>query len=383
MSESATYHSSGSFSLDPRGTRLIGQAEPGLALLSLLQAWVLAGARQIEIVRNRTWLKLTRYGGQCPESLPAWSRCLATWKSLGWSVQLAKDETGFQVLRIQRQMTRSELQREGQLLKSRAQFCPVPVFDQGLLLQPEHYARENSRPSRIQSSFHLAEFFWFRPEDLSPGVGLLRRDSQSAGPLLNSLWTYWREIAGKTRRLCWSVPQRLAGVLARHRQVSGFRSHEVGLLQAIPGRENQLFCLADGVVVEERPLDWAEVSGLTLIVDVSRLPRDASGLRLVDGEEFQSYLGDLKRRTLDWIGSRSGEWTQALNSSCIHAPQLRREMGAWLLLWGGGMVTGWAAYLPLPFLGLPWIYWHHHQKRKTRQLLNARLCEFPTVMDRS
>jgi hypothetical protein len=260
------------------------------------------------------------------------------------------------------------LQLEGQLLQQRCRFSPVPILDQGRPLHSEHFSQESS-------CFHLAELYRQGEANVGGGVAVLRRDAAAPNHPVNSSWTYWREFEGQARRIRWHVPQKVAGVVARYRAVEGFRCGMIALLQARPGLPNQLFAVAGGVVVENLALDWPEFSGLTVIFDAAHLPRDGSGLKLVQGLEWQLHLDELRQSLSRWTRERFPAWMRALSNSHVYNPQLKREMGAWFALWGGGMLTGLAPYLPLPFLGLPWILWHHSQRKKTRKVLAQRLAE--------
>lgn len=364
----ATYDSSGTFSVDLERARQQASKfleDPAQAALWVVQAAVASGASQLEFRRSRQRLEVDCHGVRPQPEKVCWARVFDYWQ--GSQVVTGTGRDCWRVS-LERRVSAKFLEQEGLLLRERCPFSPVPVWDQGRPLHPEHFSQE-------PSGFHLAELYRQSDPPQGSGVAVLRRDANSRSSPVNSQSTYWREFEGQARRIRWHFPQRVAGVVARHRTVEGFRCGLIALLQARPGLPNRLFAVSQGVVVESLPLDWAEFSGLTVIWDVGHLPLDGSGLKLVHGPALQGSLDELRQSLLGWTSARGSAWRGALQDSHVYSPQLKREMGAWFALWGGGMLTGLAPYLPLPFLGLPWILWHHSQRKKTRKVLAQRLAE--------
>lgn len=365
----ATYDSSGTFSVDLARARQQASKfleDPAQAILWVVQAAVASGGSQLEFRRSRRRLEIDCHGFRPHPQEACWARVFDFWQ--GAQVVGQNGHDSWRIV-LERRASSQFLQHEGQFLREGCQFAPLPVLDQGRPLHSEHFSHENA-------GFHLAELYRQSDPPVGGGVAVLRKDAAQTGHRVNTPWTYWREFEGQARRVRWHFPQVVAGMVARHRAVEGFRCSLVALLQARPGLPNRLFAVCGGVVVENSPLDWDEFSGLTLIFDAGHLPVDGSGLKLVRGTALQGQLEELRQSLRNWTCSRSLAWKRALQDSHVYSPQLKREMGAWFALWGGGMLTGLAAFLPLPFLGLPWIMWHHSQRKKTRTVLAQRLAEF-------
>ena len=372
------FHSSGVFTLHgARQDQLLGRfslEKPALAVLLLVQGAVKlrATALEIDLERERVHLRV-RLSSPLPDSLPPQLERLG--QIWGPATSLVTNE-GLQQWTWSRPARRTGIHREVQLLTRRARFCPIPLRLNGYILQPENTHYPAARPGKwLRPGYHLAERYTSPLPD-QPGLALFRPDAnRTASQRPNTDHTYWREVEPGTQGLRWWMPWRVAGQVARHKACYGYRVGSAALLLAETGQPTQWVAVSQGVVVEEASPNWPKLPGLCLIFDASRFSTDLSGLKLVHSREFQDWLEEQRQQLTEWIGSRVSGWDAPSRTHNVTSRQNRREIGAWLSLWGVGLVTGVAMYLPLPLLGLPWIVWHHASRKKIFHHWRQRLTE--------
>lgn len=378
MDSEASYDSSGRFTIDAARQRGLlrdyGLEEPAEAVLVGVQGVVETGAEAmaLRLATGRVQLELKNPlfdPGALPEAL---QRALAFWE--GGEAARWQQNGPFWKICIPRQVEPAQVRREKSLLKQRCAFCPIPLKLEGHVLQPGTWSAPLPRKAkRLHPEYHLAEWYWSRGEQ--PGIGLFRPDASDPGPAVNSETTFWRECDKGVEALNWMVPWRVAGQVARQKPVSGYRAGACVVLRAETSGRSEALGVHRGVEVFQQKLPWPELPGLFLLFDASALPVDLSGLTLVDSLKLQGFLSEARQRISQWTLERKRKWRVETRWSGANAWQTRKEVGAWLSIWGLSMLTGAGAFLPLPFLALPWIVWHHGSRRKTVEAWNRRLDE--------
>ena len=367
------FHSSGNFTLNnSRQDSLLGQfslEEPALAVLLLVQGAVAlaASAISIKLEVNRVVLELRLSSAVVEPLPPALQRLDPIWGAAtptknGWTWT--------------RRVKAQQLQREISWLQQRARFCPVPLKLNGYIVQPENHFFAASKPARwLRQGYHLAERLMARQAD-QPGLAVFRPDAGTQKQLRpNSEHTYWRELEDGVESLRWWMPWRVAGQVARLKSCAGYRVSQAAFLLAQSGQPSRIIAVHQGVVVHDGPADWPELPGLCLIFDASQQALDLSGLSLVNSGELREWLQQQRQLLQDWVSQRVERWNVKGRSHNVTSLQNRKEMGAWLSIWGASLITGLAAYLPLPLLGLPWIVWHHSSRKKIFEHWRQRLIE--------
>ena len=368
MTDDARYHSSGQFTLDQASQdQRLGQfslEDPALAPLWLVQAAVELGASaSLRLGRTQVSL-LLRHSG--PVTEPAGiGRARRIWPEVSYHQQ---GDVCSWVFR--RQIGRGQLEREKKCLQQRARFCPIPFKVNGYLLQPENFLWQSRQQGLMPSGYHLAELY-----EPGRGVALFRPDGGASGGRINTAHTYWRETPEGVEPLGWWMPWRVAGQVARLKSCQGFRAGCVALFLGEPGHGSQALAVHHGVVVSEIPLDWPELPGLCVIFDASQRPVDLSGLKLVQTLDLQAWLQQRRAHLAEWVARRLPQWGAEGRGHGVNSRQNRKEAGALLSIWAGTLLTGVAIYLPLPLLGLPWIVWHHHSRKRIFQSWRQRLQE--------
>ncbi len=360
MSE-AIYDSSGSFTVEaPRQRGLLGDrslTEPGLAVLWLVQAAVAAGASEVRFRLRSHQLDLAIRPALTPPSA-LWQRLLASWgEPQSWQ------RGDLQLFRWPRRVPKLQLQRECEFLRQRARFCPIPVKLQGYIVQPHLYGYQpQGSRAGVPRNYHLAEVYQKR---LGPGVSLFRSQGSTA----------WKSREEGTSDLRWWMPWRVAGQVARLRPARGIRAGAVALLLVQPGQPSSVVAVSQGVIVGQQELDWPELPGLQLVLDVSDLPLDLSNLQLVQGEAWKQRLQEQRQWLGQWVAENHHRWDLRHRRHSVMAEQNQKEITAWLSVWGASLISGAGIYLPLPLLALPWIVWHHSSRRSLAQLWQRRLRE--------
>lgn len=368
MQDEALYHSSGQFTLDEAGQdQQLGQfslEDPALAPLWLVQAAAELGAPAgLRLGRTEVSL-MVRHTGPLVEPAGI-RRARRIWPEASFHQQ---GDVCSWVFR--RRVGRAQRTREKQWLQQRAPFCPIPFKVDGYLLQPENFVWQTHHLGLMPRGYHLAEIY-------EPGTGLtlFRPDGVASGGRINTAHTYWRETPSGVERLRWWMPWRVGGQVARLKPCQGFRAGWAALLLGEPGHPSQAVAVHQGVVVAEMPLDWPELPGLCLLFDASSRPVDLSGLKLVQTLELQGWLQHRREQLAEWVALRLPEWGAEGRGHGVNSRQNRKEAGALLSIWAGTLLTGVAIYLPLPLLGLPWIVWHHHSRKRIFQSWRKRLQE--------
>ncbi|MBT9581829.1 hypothetical protein IV102_00675 [bacterium] len=367
------FHSSGTFTLDQsRQDSLLGQfslEEPALAVLLLVQGAVASAASAISIKLevNRVVLEL-RLSSPMVEPLPVplqrldpiWGAATPTKHGWTWG----------------RRGKAPQLQRELFWLEQRARFCPVPLKINGYIVQPENHFYTAPKPAGwLRKGYHLAEQLKARQAD-QPGLAIFRPDAGTKTILRpNSEHTYWRELEDGVESLRWWMPWRVAGQVARLKSCAGYRVSQAAFLLAQSGQPSRIIAVHHGVVVQNVSVDWPELPGLCLIFDASQRKLDLSGLSLVNDANLTEWLQHQRQQLNAWVSQRVERWNVKGRSHNVTSLQNRREIGAWLSIWGASLITGLAAYLPLPLLGLPWIVWHHSSRKKIFEHWKQRLLE--------
>ncbi|MBN9417244.1 MAG: hypothetical protein J0I12_17495 [Candidatus Eremiobacteraeota bacterium] len=362
MDQEAQYHSSGQFTLEraAHDQRMGSESleDAALAPLWLVRAAVAMGASGASLRFGRQQVRMQlRCGPQARP--PSWLERLPL---------IREREADVVSWTWRRSATRALLRREKQQLVERARFCPIPLKVDGYIVQPEVFAWATPAAGLLPRSYHLAEFYF-----AGDGLSVLRPDGDRPGPRVNSSHTYWRE--GESQSVKWWLPWRVAGQVARLKSCQGFRCGAVAVLLALPGQGSRVIGVHDGVVVSEQALDWPELPGLCLVLDVSAFPVDGSGLKLVDSLEMRAALLDYRSRLGQKVAERLDSWRPENRGHGVISRQNRKEAGAFLSIWGATVMTGIAVYLPLPLLGLPWIVWHHQSRRKIFEVWRKRLQE--------
>lgn len=362
MDQQATYHSSGQFTMEraAHDQRMGPESleDPSLAPLWLVRAAVAMGASGASLRFSRQLVRMQL-------------RCAPQAQRPGWVERLPlREERDQDVVTWSwsRSATRAQVRAEKAWVRERARFCPIPLKVDGYIVQPEAFACSTKASGLLPNAYHLAEFY-----QAGSGLTVLRPDGERTGPQVNSAHTYWRE--GDRESLRWWLPWRVAGQVARLKSCRGFRCGAVAVLLALPGQPSRAIAVHDGVVVEERALDWPELPGLCLVYDASAFPVDASGLKLVDSLEMRAALLAYRELLGEWVARRLDSWRVENRGHGVISRQNRKEAGAFLSIWGATVMTGIAAYLPLPLLGLPWIVWHHQSRRRIFQVWRRRLQE--------
>jgi hypothetical protein len=269
-----------------------------------------------------------------------------------------------------------QLRRECQLLEQRARFCPQPLQLNGYILQPDKQFFAAPRPARwLPTGYHLAERYT-RPEEGQPGLALFRPDGgNKALHRPNSDHTYWREAEKGVQRLRWWMPWKVAGQVARLKLCNGYRVSTAAWLLAQSGQPSRALGVHHGVVVYDAELHWPELPGLCLIFDASQRELDLSGLQLVSTPDLSQWLEQQRRDLRSWVSQRVERWDVSGRGHNVTSRQNRKEIGAWLSIWGVSLISGLAVYLPLPLLGLPWIVWHHTSRKQIFRNWHQRLLE--------
>lgn len=320
----ALYHSSGSFTID-LAKQVQANLEEELPLLLIRRA-VAAGETGLDLRLDRGWLQQER-----------------------------------------RRVSNAQVQREIKLIEERARFCPIPLRLNGYIVQPENLRIQPDRSdSLLNRGYHLAERY-----SAGRGLALFCPDAHHPGPRVNSPYTYWRDRPSGLTQLRWWMPWRVAGQVARLKSCPGLRCGSAALLLAQTGQAGRAIAVHQGLVVGEFPL---EIPGLTFIFDASKFAVDASHLKIVHSLELRAYLHEQCQFLSQWVGERLPRW----QSARVTHRQNKKEMAAWLSVWGASLVSGLAVFLPLPLLGLPWIIWHHAARRRILQRWRARLDELQT-----
>lgn len=372
MMDEARYESSGQFTLDQASQeQLLGQfalEDQALAPLWLVQAAAELGApASLRLGRNQVSLMLRHsQAGVEPEGI---GRARRIWPEVSRHQQ---GEVCSWVFR--RQIGRGQLEREKKCLEQRARFCPVPFKVNGYLLQPENFLWQTRHQGLMPAGYHLAEVY-----EPGTGVALFRPDGGASGGRINTAHTYWRETPEGVEALRWWMPWRVAGQVARLKPCQGFRAGWAALLLGEPGHSSRALAVHQGVVVAEIPLEWPELPGLCLLFDASLRPVDLSGLKLVQTLELQGWLQQRRQQLAGWVASRLPQWGVEGRAHGVNSRQNRKEAGTLLSIWAGTLMTGVAIYLPLPLLGLPWIVWHHHSRKRIFQSWRQRLQELGEV----
>lgn len=357
----AIYDSSGSFTLQPlRQRRLLGDrslTEPALAVLWLIQAAVTAGASEVRLRLRPQLLDLAIRRVANLQS-PLWQRIEASWGQAQTSVR-----GELQLFRWSRRVPKLQVQREYELLRQRARFCPIPVKLQGYIVQPHLYGYQpQGSRAGVPRNYHLAEVY---QKLRGPGVSLFRSQGSTA----------WKSREEGTLELRWWMPWRVAGQVARLRAARGIRAGAVALLLVQPGQRSSVVAVSQGITVSQQELGWPELPGLQLVLDVSDLPLDLSNLQLVQGEAWQQRLQEQRQWLGQWVAENHHRWDLRHRMHSVTAEQNQKEITAWLSIWGASLISGAGMYLPLPLLALPWIVWHHRSRRSLAQLWQRRLRE--------
>lgn len=343
----ATYDSSGSFTVDStRAQAVLAQAalEEELPLL-LIRAAVKSKAKALN-------LQLTTAQVTVDLCLPEFDRHWQPLASGQWS----------------RKITGSQLTRELKLILERARFCPIPLRLNGYISQPENTRVQPAKPDNLLNrAYHLAEHYTSREPD-QPGLSLFCPDAHQKGPRANTPYTYWRDRPDDLEKLRWWMPWRVAGQVARLKSCPGLRCGSAALVLAQTGQAGRAIAVHQGIIVADLPF---ELPGVTLIFDASALAIDASGLQLVRSLELQDYLNQKRQDLSAWIQERLPRWQAAR----VTHRQNKKEIAAWLSVWGASLISGLAIFLPLPLLGLPWIVWHHTARKRIFERWQARLAE--------
>jgi len=371
------YHSSGAFSLDPgRQTHLLGELsleEPAQAILWLVQAAVALGCRSLSLSLNVRQVRLRlRCQGPVPPTLPPpCERLTQVWPESGQEVNGSDLEITWK-----RQVSRRQVTREIELLRQRCSFCPIPLQLSGYVLQPEVHRYSAQRPEKwIPSDYHLAEYY-AAAEASQAGIAVFRPDAdKTRGPRINTPSTFWRELEPGVLPLRWWMPWRVAGQVARHKRGKGFRAAWAAFLLAQTGQPSRALAVSQGVVVKDFVLNWPDLPGLLLIFDSSQRQLDISHLNLVDTLDLRGWLEERRQQLTEWVNLSLPRWQLESRSHNVTARQNKKEVGAWLSIWGLSLVSGLGIYLPLPLLALPWIVWHHSSRRKIFARWKERLIE--------
>lgn len=356
MNDEAIYDSSGVFQLAVKpGSRTLEALEhPSAEVLWWVQDLVQAGAQELDLDLGLSHFQMrARIDPKRSPQMEGGSQRGQHWQ---WARS--------------RQVSRAFLTQELDWVHRRCGYCPIPLRCNGMIVQ-------NFFPTL--SGYHLAEYY-HQHQGRPPGLSLLRSDLSGRGGLCNTDQTLWREWLGPVQGVRWMLPQRVAGMVARLRPAQGVRCSEAVLVLASRGQASHLHPVHRGVLLPSRELDWPGMGGLEVFWDASSLPTDLSRLKLVEGLELRACLEELRQRLALWLRERCEAWERAVPRCRITARQSRREMSAWLGLWGMGMVTGAAPFLPLPLLGLPWIVWHHGSRRKIQRALRERIDELAVAL---
>jgi hypothetical protein len=381
------YESSGTFTVLPSRQRGLlsehGLREPGEWILLAVQGAVESGAEAIAFRLSAGKAQLLLRGNafdpeQLPESLQraldTWTEPTARWERSGpvWS------------LTTLRAVKPAQLGREGEILQRHCHFCPVPVKLDGYIVQPHHWFHKPARASKlIRHDYHLAEWFW-SPAGGQPGIAVFRADANvSTLPRPNTEHTFWRELEPGVHRLAWSMPWRVGSQIARLRPGFGLRAEAALILRPETGQSSFAVPVHRGVAIGRWELDWPELPGLCLVFDASRFATDLSGLQLVDSLTLRAWFEAQRQRVRAWVCERLPSWSVEVKHTGATARQTRKEIGAWLSVFAATLLSGWGAFVPLPFLALPWIIWHHGTRKQIVELWNSRLAELAATKDQS
>ena len=119
-------------------------------------------------------------------------------------------------------------------------------------------------------------------------------------------------------------------------------------------------------------MEWNGPPGVCLLFDASRQITDLSGLALVNDEEI---LAPWNRRLHPWLERVARGMMGRLKDGNAFSWQTRREVKLILGVFGATMLTGVSAFLPLPFLSLPWAIWYYGSRRRAMDNLRQRCLE--------
>jgi hypothetical protein len=336
--------------------------------LWLVQSALRLGASAIAIRLSQSRVSLyLKVAGSLPEVPPPPSdRLQEVWP------QFSRHLEGYE---WKRQVSSAQLKRERQSLRQRARYCPVPLKLDGYMVQPETQSfRPQNDKSGVPVGYHLAEYYWSLDPDQA-GLSVFRPDAQSKGLRLNTPTTFWRERQPGVQPLRWWMPWRVAGQVARLRRGYGFRCSQAAFLLAQTDQPSCAIAVHNGIIVDERPLSWPDLRGVQLLFDASRFQVDLSNLRLVNSVAVETHLHELRAQLHNWLSERLPSWNFEGRKNNVTSRQSRKEMGAWLSVWGFAVLTGTGMYLPLPLLALPWIVWHHRSRSQLFAIWRKRLQE--------
>lgn len=380
------FDSSGQFTLDARHGRVLadhGMEEPAQAVLLAVQGALEGGAEAVAFRLNttRAQVLLRSRVFDPPQVSQALQRALSSWSATPGSWHRSGDIWTCVCLR---QVKSSQVRREGELLQRHCHFCPVAVKLEGYIVQPHHWTYHLTSASKLlRADYHLAEWFW-SPQEGQPGVAAFRTDGLSADlPRLNTEHTFWREAEPGVGRLSWQVPWRVGGQIARLRPAYGLRGSAFAVLRAETGQPSIAVPVHRGVACGRFELDWPELPGLCFVFDASSFATDLSGLKLVHSAELRDWLEAQRLRIGGWVRDRASSWVVEVKQTAATSRQTRKEIGAWLSVFAATVLSGWGAFVPLPFLALPWIIWHHGSRKQILQHWNDRLAELAATKDQS
>lgn len=407
------HDSSGTLTLErARAARLLVEhtlEDPALAVLWVVQAAVASGASKLRFHIHRNLLslrlvkpELSEVPLKSPESylggpqavshgrlalaLRAWSQQGLTRAECRWFVggavwmEITDLDTPLPArpegrldlgIRLHRKVKKSQVEREIMVLRERCRFCPVQIWVNEDVVQSANYgARRGQAKSLLPADFHLAEYYRG-----GSGLAIFRSDWNTpldAGHLwLDSGQTLQREVSGDTlQALRWTFPDKVAGMTARTVAHRGVQCSAAAFL--LP--EQGLPATATPVLwgVSARSLAWSGPPGVHLAFDASQRATDLSGLALVQDD---SLLAGWEQALDPWVQRVSRGMMSRLKDGSAFSWQTRREIKVIMGLFGATVITGASAFLPLPFLGLPWAMWYYGSRRKAIEKLRQRCLE--------
>ncbi|CAN0439413.1 unnamed protein product, partial [Phaeothamnion confervicola] len=262
----------------------------------------------------------------------------------------------------------AQVEREIRLLRERCRFCSVQIWLNDEVVQPSHFgARGGQTGNLLPADFHLAEFYRG-----GTGLAIFRDDwSTPLGPghvWLDSGQTLQREVLGQAlQSLRWMFPERVAGMTARTVAHRGVLCSAAAFLLPDRGLPATATPVLWGVTA--KPFEWPGPPGVQLVFDASERSTDLSGLTLVENESILEGWGDILE---PWVQRVSRGMMSRLKDGSAFSWQTRREIKVIMGVFGATVITGASAFLPLPFLGLPWAMWYYGSRRKAIEKLRQR-----------